>query len=167
MELTAWLKEIEVVFQGEKFTGFQLRSYRPDRFMKMAARIEEYGNSCLSCKELKAEVNDVMIRLKNESQLNEVSFQIYIHLFRKMTDHLKSKHHLVYPQYYSSLYTLIGMVAGLVMGVLIWYVLFQPDDLFLNAGMGLMLSGFVGLFIGRLIGNRKDNMARELNKRLY
>ncbi len=84
-----------------------------------------------------------------------------------MTDHLKSKHHLVYPQYYSSLYTLIGMVVGLVMGALIWYVLFQPGDLFLNAGMGLMLSGFVGLFVGRLIGNRKDNMVRELNKRLY
>lgn len=167
MDLSDWLKEIELVFQKEKFTGFQLRSFRPDRFLKMAARLEEFEHTCNSCKSLKVEVDDVMISLKNEDKISESSFQLYMILFKKITNHLKTVHHLIYPRYFSSLFTLIGMVAGLLLGILIWYVIFQSNDLFLEAKTGVMLSGFIGLFTGRLIGNRRDKKVTESNKRIY
>ena len=165
--MTEWLTEIESVFQSEKFTGFQLRSYRPDRFIMMAARLEEFESSCKTCKELKNEADEVLIKLREEEKLSDSSFQVYIHFFRRITDHLKSKHHLAYPQYYSSIFTFGGMASGLLVGFLFWFVLFPSKDFFLDPKMGLMLTGFIGLFIGRIIGNRKDKIIRETNKRLY
>ena len=167
MEMTEWLTEIESVFQSEKFTGFQLRSYRPDRFIKLAARLEEYESSCYTCKEFKNEANEVLIKLRKEEQLPDSTFQIYIHLFRRVTDHLKSKHHLLYPQYYSSIFTFGGMAAGLLIGFLFWFILFPSEDFFLDPKMGLMLTGFIGLFAGRIVGSRKDKIIRQANKRLY
>jgi len=169
MDRSEWLTNIEKTFQNEKFTGFQLRSYRPDRFLKMAGRIYDFQKNCETCRLFQKETDDIINHLQNAEILSESVFQIYISLFRKITEHLRFHHHLMLPHYYSSVFTLVGIITGLITGFLIWYIFIfnKISSSIFDIKTVLMIAGFIGLLIGRIFGRQKDRKVIDLKKRLF
>lgn len=167
MEKSEWLTNIEKTFQNEKFTGFQLRSYRPDRFLKMSERIYDFQKNCETCRLFQKETDDIINHLQNVEILSESVFQIYISLFRKITEHLRFHHHLKLPHYYSSVFTLVGMITGLITGFLIWYIFNKNSSSIFDIKTVSMIAGFMGLVIGRIFGRQKDRKVINLKKRLF
>ena len=162
-----WLEEIESAFQDEKFTAAQIRYFRPDRFIKMAGRIEEFKSDCKICETYFDEAVKVISRLKTEKGISEEAFYLYNNLFKKITEHLRINHKLVFPRYYSSIFTLIGILSGLVIWLVIWRFLGAKIDLIFDNRTMFLIFGFAGLSIGRLVGSRKDKKIQELNLRIY
>ena len=167
MNRKEWLDEIEITFQDEKFTATQIRYFRPDRFIKMAGRIEEFKSDCKICETFFDEAVEIISRLKSEKGISEEVFYAYNNLFKKLTEHLRVKHHLVFPRYYSSIFTLIGILSGLVIWLVIWHFLGTKMEFIFDNKTMFLIFGFAGLSLGRLIGSRKDKKIQELNLRIY
>lgn len=167
MNRKEWLDEIESTFQDEKFTAAQIRYFRPDRFIKMAGRIEEFKSDCKICETYFDEAVEAISRLKSEKGISEEAFYAYNSLFKKLTEHLRVKHKLVFPRYYSSIFTLIGILSGLVIWLVIWQFLGTKIDPIIDNKTMFLILGFAGLSIGRLVGNRKDKKIQDLNLRIY
>lgn len=167
MTRNEWIEEIELTFQDEKFTATQIRYFRPDRFMKMAGRIEEFKSDCKICEVYFDEAVEVISRLKSEKGISEEAFYAYNSLFKRLTEHLRVKHKLVFPRHYSSLFTLIGILSGLVIWLVIWQFFGTKIEFILDNKTMFLIFGFAGLSVGRLIGSRKDKKIQELNLRIY
>ncbi len=167
MNRQQWFEKIELTFQDEKFTAKQMRYFRPDRFFKMAGRIEEFKSDCKICETYFDEAVEIISRLKSEKGISEEAFYAYNSLFKKLTEHLRVKHQLVFPRYYSSIFTLIGILSGFAIWFLFWQFIGSKMDFILDNKSMFLILGFAGLSVGRLVGSRKDKKIRELNLRLY
>ncbi|MCD6598286.1 MAG: hypothetical protein J7L04_11390 [Bacteroidales bacterium] len=167
MEELPWIDEIDQVFDSKRYTAMQQRSFRSDRFAKMAGKVEEFSETCLVCKEFKEEMIGITKQLKVEEKFQEITFEKYLFLFRKLTNHLKSFHQLVSPNYYSSKYSFIGMTVGLIFCLIIWLLLGKPVDMILDSKLVFLICGFIGLVAGRFAGLKKDKRMIVLNKRIY
>ena len=167
MEELPWIDEIEQVFDSKRYTHMQQRSFRSDRFVKIAGKVEKFSGTCPVCKGFKEEMIGITEQLNEEDNFQEVTFEKYLFLFRKLTNHLKSFHQLVLPNYYSSKYSFIGMAAGLLLCFIIWFVIGKPENMILDSKMVILITGFIGLAIGRFVGKKKDKRIISLNMRIY
>ncbi len=167
MNSQKWLEEIELTFQDEKFTAKQIRYFRPDRFIRMAERMEEFKSDCKICKACFDEAFVLIARLKSEEGISEEAFFTYNTLFKKLTEHLRTKHQLVFPRYYSSIFTLIGILSGLAVWLVFWKLAGSKMEFILDNRTMLLILGFAGLSMGRLVGMRKDKKIQKLNLRIY
>ena len=83
MNRQKWLEEIEITFQDEKFTAKQIRYFRPDRFFRMAERMEEFKSDCKICESYFEEAVEIISRLKSEKGISDEVFYAYNALFKK------------------------------------------------------------------------------------
>jgi len=167
MNQQKWIEEIELIFQDDKFTATQIRYFRPDRFIRMAERLEEFKSDCKICEGYLDDAVEVIARLKSETGISEEVFFAYNNLFKKLTDHLRTVHHLVYPRYYSSIFTLIGIISGFALWLVFWQLIGSKIEFILDNRTMFLIFGFAGLSIGRLIGIRKDKKIRKFDLRIY
>ena len=167
MNRQKWFEEIELTFQDEKFTAKQIRYFRPDRFIRMAERMEDFKSDCRICEAYFEEAVEIISRLKSEKGISDEVFYTYNTLFKKLTEHLRTGHHLVYPRYYSSIFTLIGIITGLAIWLLLWQFIGIKMEFLLDSKTMFLVLGFAGLSIGRLVGMRKDKKIQKLNLRIY
>ena len=167
MEDFPWIDEIDEVFDSKRYTAMQQRSFRSDRFVKMAGKVEGFSETCPVCKEFKEEMIGIAKQLKDEETFQEITFEKYLFLFRKLTNHLKSFHKLVSPNYYSSKYSFIGMTIGLLLCLIIWLLLGKPADMILDSKLVFLIFGFIGMVVARFAGMKKDKRMIVLNMRIY
>lgn len=162
-----WEPAIEKLLEGKKYSAMQLRSFRFDRFLSMAEKITEYKESCEKCRVYDKEMSAILIQLKNDKEFSDLTFQKYLLLFRNLTQHLKSEHHLILPHYYSSKYSFIGMGTGLLLSLVLWLVSGKTEDLAIDLKLLIMIGAFAGLVIGKIYGSRKDKQVMAAGKRIY
>ncbi len=167
MEKLYWENEIEELLEDKKYKAMQLRSFRFDRFLKMAERVEAFEGSCRSCGEHKNEMISILTQLKNDNGFSDHTFQRYLLLFRNLAHHLKKDHHLILPHYFSSKYSFVGMILGLLISYLLWLVSGKTKNLAIDIKLLIMIGTFAGLAIGRIYGNRKDKQVVKSGKRIY
>ena len=110
---------------------------------------------------------EIISRLKMEKGISDEAFYAYNTLFKKLTEHLRTGHHLVYPRYYSSIFTLIGIITGIAIWLVFWQFIGIKMEFMLDSKTMFLVFGFAGLSIGRLVGMRKDKKIRKLNLRIY
>ena len=103
MSRSQWLDEIENAFVNRRLTSVQVRTFRPDRLIKMASWIEKFEPECSACQKLKKDIDGSLEPLRMNSRIHENDLQRYLEVYRELTSHLKGNHHLVLPSYYSSL----------------------------------------------------------------
>lgn len=140
----------------EKITPGDFRFYNIERLPIIAKKTNEFSVSCIDCKHYLTELEDMAQNLPdfiNTSRENRVNFEKKL---SKITTHLKRKHKLQFATYYLSLYTVSGFLAGIVAGSLISYSITGTFDF-----NYLMISGAIGLILGRIIGNSKEKRLRK------
>jgi len=166
MERSPWLKELEDIFQQEKFSGLNSRYYQPQKFLLLARRVKEFQTDCRECASLTRAMTEVCRQLNRETPVTDSLKMQYSRLFRSISSHLRKTHHLQTPGIYTSLYTLAGMIAGIAA----WYfvkVIFGAGIILINPKTDFLLAAFVGLVVGRIAGKKKDKKAHLSNHTLF
>lgn len=165
MSPSKWVQDIEDTFVNTQLTSVQVRTFRPDRLIKMAQRIEEFEKQCAACHEFRTEVNKSLEPLKNKTKITEPVLHYYLVVFRNLADHLKKDHHLVLPFYFSSLYTLFGLFTGALLWLGFWWIYNGLAEVPIPMKIGLLVMVVLGMFFGRILGHKKD--LKFAKKRLY
>lgn len=132
--------------------------FNVDRLERVAERLDEFSEECEVCKELKSDVEHLAEHLPDylDGTLHKRRE------FEKRNDtpvmHLRKAHQL-YPQnYFTSVYALAGLSAGLLAGGGISLL-----TAYVTAFHGLIFGFVLGLAVGYIAGISKDKKQKKLN----
>ena len=140
----------------DKITPGDFRFYNIERLPIIAKRTNEFSSGCIDCKHNLTELDSLAKNLPefiNTTRENRVDFEKKL---SGITTHLKRKHKLQFATYYISLYTIVGFLAGIIVGSLISYTVNGTFDI-----NYLMISGVAGLILGRIARNSKEKKLRK------
>jgi hypothetical protein len=156
MSTSKWVQDIEETFVNTRLSSVQIRTFRPDRLMKMAHHVETFEDQCSTCKKLRMDIDRSLEPLKQKAKITEPVLHQYMVVFRKLSNHLKSDHHLVLPFYFSSMYTLWGLFAGVLIWLVFWWIYNHLAETPIPLKIGLLIMAVIGMFTGRVLGHKKD-----------
>ena len=153
MEESLWYKKIEkdIIDENEKLYKNDFKFYQVESFLKIAKKIDQFAPDCEICKESKKVSEELTLNLYDYLKGDVSSRRKYEKKIDTMNKHLRKVHSIYPKQYFISLYSLLGVVAGLLLGAIVAYATIPG---FLQQSL---LFGFVlGLFVGRIWGKIKD-----------
>ncbi len=159
-KLRAWSRTIEqnIAARKDEIYKKDYKFYKIDRLEKIAVKFDEFSDNCQFCREKKTEIeelSEIFVESINGTSKRRAEFE---KRNEQLVTHLKEKHGLVPAMYYSSRYSLLGLIVGTLAGALIGYAVL-PGILKFS-----MLLGFaVGLIIGRIFGVWKDKFIKKNN----
>ncbi|NPA67242.1 MAG: hypothetical protein GXO50_01385 [Chlorobi bacterium] len=152
-KLKVWSKKLNDKIEQKKEDIYK-RDYaffKIDRLERINERIDVFSDNCKTCENFKPELEHIVDKLPEYINGSPRMRAEYEKRSDKVVKHLKKEHGLVSEQYYSSLYSFIGIISGTALFAAI-SVLIQPG--FLKWGA---LAGFtVGLIAGKIFGHKKD-----------
>ncbi len=148
------------------FPGMRAWYLRLDRFLSMAGHLERH-HDCLACRNLLRDSHELSLMRVEDKKSSAAFEERYVVLMDKMTQHLKEHHDCRLPNHYLSLYTLLFMGMGTIIGLLgVWLARAGGMET-LSWQMGGLLGFVTGLILGRIAGSRKDRRMRSDGKVLY
>ncbi len=148
-----WYNKIQLQVEEKMATlhAKDFKFYKVDYFLALAKEVDRLSSNCVDCNMLKSKIENVAngldetlsgtisLRREYEKQLSEIEKHI-------------SKIHKIYPkQYFLYLYSFLGIVAGLILGAAISFLI---DAKFLK--LGVILGFTIGLIVGRILGQVKE-----------
>ena len=153
MEESLWYKKIEktIIEENEKLYKNDFKFYQVESFLKIAKKVDQFAPNCKTCNNSKAEAEELAENLFEYLKGDVSSRRKYEKKLDAMNKHLRKEHSIYPKQYFISLYSLIGVVSGLLLGALI-ALLTIPGFM----KQSLLFGFVVGLFVGRIWGKIKD-----------
>ncbi len=183
-KLNVWSTQIKrtIKAQTEELFRKDYVFYKIDRLERISERIDTFSDTCEHCKGLKPEVESIaagISELKNGSTHHRAEYE---RRNEEIVKHLRKVHGLEQAIYNTSLYTLLGMIAGLAVSFALSFIL-VPELTWDNIIQILLdtkgsypasgtvhsvfLLGFVPLsIVGRIVGVRKDAIIRKSGRLL-
>ncbi len=161
MEESLWYKKIEkkIIEENEKLYKNDFKFYQVESFLKIAKKVDQFAPICENCNESKTISEELTENLFDYLKGDVNSRRNYEKKLDTMNKHLRKEHSIYPKQYFISLYSLIGVVGGLLSGALIAYMTIPG---FMKQSL---LFGFVaGLFVGRIWGKIKDKKIQKEGK---
>ncbi len=148
-----WYNKIQLQVEEkiENLHKKDFKFYRVDYFLLLAEKVDKLSSNCMDCKMLKKKIEDtaneldtllsgsISLRKEYELKLDEIEKHI-----RKI--------HKIYPkQYFLYLYTFLGILGGISLGVLAAVIVN------IDYKTALIFGFTAGLLIGRIWGKYKEN----------
>lgn len=133
------------------FTAKQWRSYQVEFMLRVALRVKDSSDACQTCRSFQ----HTLTRLEEELQElpgSKAQRHYQFQQLRLMGEHFVRAHRLVPPQYYARLGASYGLIAGLLFGIAMGFLV-------LNNGLYLPLGAVIGLILGGLYGGTEDTRA--------
>ncbi len=161
MEESLWYKKIEktIIEENEKLYKNDFKFYQVESFLKIAKKVDHFAANCSTCNSSKAVSEELTENLADYLKGDVASRRAYEKKLTVMNKHLRKEHSIYPKQYFISLYSLLGVVIGLLSGALVAYLTIPG---FMKQSL---LFGFVaGLFIGRIWGKVKDKKQLKAGK---
>ncbi len=156
-KLKVWSKQLndEIELKKEEVFKRDYKFFKIDRLERINERIDIFSDNCEECRNFKTELEDIVSKLPDYINGSPGMRSEYEKRSDKIVNHLKQKHGLIPEQYYSSVWSLIGLVSGILFfGGAAYF--FQPG--FVKWGL---FTGFtIGIIAGRIYGSRKDKMKK-------
>ncbi|NOZ47348.1 MAG: hypothetical protein GXO79_11290 [Chlorobi bacterium] len=151
-------KNLEI--QQQKINPKDYKFYLVGRFLQYARHVEKYADSCVECNNFKSDIVHVTSNLENYLNRSKTNKQEYEMISDKIFSHLSKNHGIKPSNYYTSLYSVFGILAGGFLGLLLSY-------LFYNGFSKLILFVLlIGFLVGNILGYRKDKKLRTNNLQL-
>lgn len=141
--------------QEKNISPKDYRFYLVDRFIKLASHVDKNATKCIECKSFKKDIEEVSTKLAdylNSSKTNKIKYEV---INDKIISHLNKTHNMKPKSYYTSLYSVLGILAGLIFGFALTYIIYG------GISRIILFVLLIGFLIGNYIGHRKD---RELKK---
>ncbi len=148
-----WYRKLVKDIQEHRpdFNEKQWRTYQVEFMLRIALRVKEASDACPTCRGFQ----HTLTRLEEEfPELPESKAQRHYQAqqLRLMAEHFVKAHRLVPPRYYVRLYAYYGLIAGLLAGIAIGFLV-------LNNGIYLPAGAVAGLILGGLYGSGEDTRA--------
>ncbi len=155
---SAWYYQVSKIINDQKENLYKrdFKFFQVDVLLKLAKKIDHYSSECNECNNYKKEIlelSEQIPELLNNSLKGRREFEKNIDKYR---NHLKRKHKLMPERYYISLYSLLGTVIGITVGLIAallinWHIV----------KFTVLLCFAIGLIVGRIIGNRKEKKQKK------
>jgi len=161
MENSDWLLQVsDSISQNENLLHKKdIAFYQFGKIEIIAKITNKHLDACEICNQNKNTVLDLMANAPEYLNKGISERRTFDQKLEEIKDHLRKKHQFYPNTYFSSLYTFLGMVCGILLAIALSYI-------FLNAFFRFfILVGFViGTISGRIWGNIKDKKNRKLGK---
>lgn len=156
-KLKIWSQGIKRTINKQKENIYKrdFKFFKIDRLEKIAERIDEYSDNCEECENLKKEVEHISNKLSEYINGSLQERSEYEKRSEIIVKHLKDKHGLISPGYYSAVYSLAGFSAGISVFTGIAYLI---NPVFWK--FGLLIGFTLGIIAGRIYGNKKDKQKK-------
>jgi hypothetical protein len=146
--------DVDLVKSREK----DIRFFRVEEFKRNITRVDDFSTSCLFCQKNKIDIAGAVGSIHEAIEVPGKSRRNYDRLISRLTMHMQKEHGFYAPYHFSYLYAFIGILAGSVIG----FILYR---LFSEHGQVLFSASFViGIITAYFAGARKDNLIRTANK---
>lgn len=157
-KLKVWSKAINTKIdeQQEKLYRTDYKFFKLDTLEKVSVKVDEFSDSCEHCKSLKQEIESLVDKIPELINGSPGDRQFFEKKNSSFMKHLKKTHGIVQPSYYLSVYTFIGIMAGLAIGGAVSYI---TDYQYFT--LGLMLGFSIGILTGRIYGKILDQKKKE------
>jgi hypothetical protein len=163
---SVWYTTFQQELNQFSFTRREYKLFNIARFIKSAKWTDSFSDQCPVCKKNKSDMLHAAREIKSmirPSGGGEATFET---LLDTVYHHIRKDHKLTPRSYFISLYSFVGMIAGVISGGLVGVV----TDLMLHAEKwqwlknGLLVGWFLGLVAGQILGKRKDNRIKKLGR---
>ena len=162
MELKdSWFLKINKNIQEQKgkIHKKDYKFFQVNVLLNIAKYIQKFSGACSTCSQNKEIFEDMTENLSNSINNSVSARRKYTNKIDKITKHLRKKHSIFYEGYFLSLYTILGIIAGMLFGGLI----FLPISISLIK-FGVLGGFLIGIFVGRILGNQKEKKTKTINK---
>lgn len=136
------------------------RFYLVGRFIKLASHVDKNAAKCVECNNFKKDIEEVssnLAELLNSSKANKLKYET---INDKIINHLNKVHHLRPKRYYTSFYSVLGILAGVILGFALTYFIFA------SISKIILFVLLIGFLTGNYIGYRKDRKIKKNNLQL-
>lgn len=157
---SVWLEQLsrQIESEHEQFSRHNdYQFYDVNLWLRSAEIIDKQADNCHVCQAMKEEINSISANLAqyiNETPKRK-AYQKQLH---KQLKHLKEAHAYRSKYYFTSLYSLLGILSGTAIGA-IFLILTSCPVL-----QCLLIGAAIGLTAGRSWGAYKDRMIRQAEK---
>lgn len=142
----------------EKSREKDIRFFRVEEFKRNITRVDEFSASCPFCLKQKIDIAEVAAKIEEAIEVPGSSRRSYDKLISRLAGHMQKEHGFFPPYHFSYLYAFVGILAGSVIGYLLYKIF--PDY-----GPALFSACFViGIIVSYFAGARKDNQVRTAKK---
>lgn len=138
-------EQIELYISVRDYRFYQIEK------LKRVAKLLNKQDVCLDCRSAKKELETIvrdLDRLINKSGVNRSEYENRV---EKIIKHLKDKHKIYQAYHFTYTYSAICTLIGVVFGVLLSYGMFYT----FSSSVFFLVSG-IGMFVGNILGSRKD-----------
>lgn len=144
----------------DEITSNDVRFYNIERLPILAKKTMHYSSECSECKNNMLNLDRLIAMLPGcmQSAGERREFEKSKNRIEK---HLKSKHYLRYENHYTSLFTLTGTLAGLIVGLGTGYFVYGHFD-----QNSILIFVALGFFVARILGIRRDRRQNKSNLQL-
>ncbi|MEA2040921.1 MAG: hypothetical protein U9N85_00020 [Bacteroidota bacterium] len=158
--LKTWSTKIkrEIDEKKDQIYKRDYKFFKLDRLGNIAEHTEEFAPDCTVCEASKKDIEDIVERIPDYLAGETKKRREYEKRNEKMVKHLQKIHSLYPKNYFISVYSLAGFTGGIVLGAGISYLI-NPEMLF----RGVILGFIAGLFLGRILGAKKDKQQKADN----
>ncbi|MBN2348862.1 MAG: hypothetical protein JXJ22_08500 [Bacteroidales bacterium] len=155
---TRWSEIIYDILEKNKnqISHNDFKFYNIARFPVIAKSIEQHAIGCRMCADNKNTFLELAENLPDYLNLSMESRKNFEKSLHAITDHLKKSHKVQFVSYYLSLFSAVGILSGIVLGILLSIVIKNLPD------MNIILIGAgIGLITGRIWGSVKERKTRQ------
>jgi hypothetical protein len=155
-----WAEQIisKIDVDLEKSREKDIRFFRIDEFKRNITRVDDFSASCPFCLKQKIDVAEITAKIEEAIEVPGNSRREYDRLISRLGKHMQKEHGFYAPFYFSYLYAFGGILAGSVIGFILY-------KLFSEHGQVLFSASFViGIIAAYFAGSRKDNLIRSAKK---
>lgn len=142
----------------EKSREKDIRFFRIDEFKRNLTRVDEFSKSCSFCLKHKIDISEAIETIREAVEVPGKNRRDFDRLISRLARHMQKEHGFYAPYYFSYLHAFIGILAGLIIG----YILFKLYPV--NGELLLLASIMVGIITSYITGARKDNNIRKAKK---
>lgn len=156
-----WYVNIErkVEEETENLYKRDVTFFQIERLLKLAEKIDYFARHSEQAEAQKKVIEEIVGNLSTSINSTIGTRNEYERKLESVADYLKKEHGIRPKKYYQSLYALIGIFGGIVVGYAIGQI--YGGSGFLK--FALLLGFAIGLMVGRILGNRKEKWLSENN----
>lgn len=145
--MAIWIEDIEnrITVLSEKLLPVEIKRLQLNYLMTVALRLEKESATCEKCEFLKNDLSEALSIIEKAEEIKEIQRRAYNTRVKGIISHFGKVHGLKSKSYYSTQYSHLGLMGGVLSGI--WFM----DHIIIMICIVL-----AGPLLGKMIGSYRD-----------